>query len=203
MTQDRKIYQTIYTDESDEKPKQIEWTIEELRDRVINSESINSYYLKDKATHWKELFEDKLPSQQDLDGEKWRVVLSDEPSVTGVRASNKGRIKINEKIVETYHEERIQGDLSPVLLEDKKTRNKVGRLVPDGLNVCVYNLVAAAWLKGYIYGTTKGHIHHITNDGYDNRPENLILVSDDEHSQIHYGKKDDNYKPGKYDKHAK
>ena len=82
MTQDRKIYQTIYTDESDEKPKQIEWTIEELRDRVINSESINSYYLKDKATHWKELFEDKLPSQQDLDGEKWRVVLSDEPSVT-------------------------------------------------------------------------------------------------------------------------
>ena len=42
MTQDRKIYQTIYTDDPDNKP--IEWTIEELRDRVIKSESINNYY---------------------------------------------------------------------------------------------------------------------------------------------------------------
>ena len=28
-------------------------------------------------------------------------------------------------------------------------------------------------------------IHHIDNNGYDNRPENLIWLTEEEHNQIH------------------
>ncbi len=48
----------------------------------------------------------------------------------------------------------------------------------DGLRPYVYQMVADAWLKGYTYNPynkTNKQIHHITNGGYDNRPENLIM----------------------------
>ena len=100
-----------------------------------------------------------------------------------------------------YYEEKIDKSLNKDLLENYETRNKVGYLKIVGLGLYVYQMVADAWLVDkYEPGM---EIHHITNDGYDNRPENLILVSATEHEKIHcgnYGKEDNEYKPGKYDK---
>ena len=47
----------------------------------------------------------------------------------------------------------------------------------------VYNFVAYTFLgkkenDGF-------HVHHITNDGYYNTEENLVLLTKDEHSYIH------------------
>lgn len=45
----------------------------------------------------------------------------------------------------------------------------IGWLRADGIDV--YKLVADAWLGNALFGF---EIHHISNDGYDNRSENLI-----------------------------
>lgn len=57
---------------------------------------------------------------------------------------------------------------------------------------CVYRFVAAAFLPNF----TKGYqVHHINNNGYDCRPENLIMLKPREHSKAHgfyvYGDKPD------------
>ena len=199
------VKQTIYKYEQGDETKENTWTIEELRNRVINSDSINDYYLK----KWVD-FESNMKKTENLKGEKWRRV----PWYKRLQvfASNKGRIKINETIVTSYYENNIYNErkaLSRKLLETVGTKNKVGYLIAQipgqtkFLEPYVYQMVADAWLKDYTYdpdSKTNGQIHHITNDGYDNRPENLIFVSSDEHNQIHFGKKDNNYQPGKYDK---
>lgn len=47
---------------------------------------------------------------------------------------------------------------------------------------CVYRFVAAAFLPNYKKGM---HVHHINNNGYDCRPENLILLTPPQHSKVH------------------
>ena len=80
-------------------------------------------------------------------------------------------------------------------------KNKVGYLVVPELSECVYNLVAKAWLAECEQYKPGMQIHHITDDGYDNRPENLIVLDEDIHRQMpRCGVKDDDYWPGKYDK---
>lgn len=69
----------------------------------------------------------------------------------------------------------------------------------DGLRPYVYQMVADAWLKGYTYNPynkTNKQIHHITNDGYDNRPENLIILDNYTHRELHSGRLNLKYKPG-------
>ena len=225
MAQDEnKIYQIIYTgeEEPDKNTKPpIEWTVEELKNAVVNSESINNYYCTDKhKSAW--LFADTEKSE--LDNELWRKCETYTYYGYEIYASNRGRIKVNGKICELYEEisknpkneeykKRLTKSLFNILIKNKETH--IGYLIakiPDAIkkNVrheyfgpYVYQMVADAWLEDYIYDETEGHIHHITNDGYDNRPENLILVSATEHEKIHsgnYGKEDNEYEPGKYDK---
>lgn len=50
----------------------------------------------------------------------------------------------------------------------------------------VYRLVADAWLKSHPNTDDKWARHHINNNGYDNRPENLIWVTAEEHAKIHH-----------------
>lgn len=47
---------------------------------------------------------------------------------------------------------------------------------------CVYRFVAAAFFPNYKVGM---HVHHINNNGYDCRPENLILLTPPQHSKVH------------------
>lgn len=223
MTQDKnKIYQIIYTgeEESDKNTKPpIEWTIEELQNSVVNSESINNYYCTDKhESAW--LFADT--EKPELDNELWRKCETYTYYGYEIYASNRGRIKVNGKICTLYEEisknpkneeykKRLTKSLFNILIKNKETH--IGYLIakiPDDIKrnanheyfgQYVYRMVADAWLINK--NEKRTIVHHITNDGYDNRPENLIFVSSDEHSQIHYGnygKKDNEYEPGKYDK---
>lgn len=203
------------------------WTVEELRKSVVNSESINNYYCTDKhKSAW--LFADTEKSE--LDNELWRKCKSYKYYDYEIYASNHGRIRVEVdtktiKICELYEEisknpkkEEYKEQLTKPLFNAliKNQENHIGYLIakiPDAIkkNVrheyfgpYVYQMVADAWLEGYTYNPkTNKQIHHITNDGYDNRPENLILVSATEHEKIHsgnYGKEDNEYEPGKYDK---
>ena len=188
--------------------KENTWSFNELRDSLVCNESINAWYIK----NWKnfvynpENLEKQEPWAED---ETWRKVKYYRNTKYGqydIWASNYGRIarRIGEnkyKILTDYYEEKIEKSLNKNLLKNHETKNKVGYLKIDGLRPYVYQMIADAWLVDkYEPGM---EIHHITNEGYDNRPENLILVSATEHEKIHsgnYGKEDNEYEPGKYDK---
>ena len=219
MTQDEnKIYQIIYTgeEESDKNTKPpIGWTVEELKNAVVNSESINNYYKRSSSI-------DIITDTKKISGEKWRKCETYTYYGYEIYASNRGRIKVNGEICTLYEEisknpkkeeykEQLTKSLFNVLIKNQE--NHIGYLlakIPNAIKrnanheyfgQYVYRMVADAWLVNK--NEKRTIVHHITNDGYDNRPENLIFVSSDEHNQIHYGnygKKDDDYQPGKYDK---
>ena len=86
-----------------------------------------------------------------------------------IEVSNFGRIKINN-----------------IIQQQKEI--KYGYLFIDLLNnqpYNVYRLVAETWCPCPVEETNRHwHVHHITNNGYDNRPENLIWVNSAEHKII-------------------
>jgi hypothetical protein len=50
----------------------------------------------------------------------------------------------------------------------------------------IYRLVAETWLECPFEDSTGWVVHHITNDGYDNTPNNLIWVTKEQHTgKIH------------------
>ena len=49
----------------------------------------------------------------------------------------------------------------------------------------VYTFIACAFFKDFNNGTELKHIHHINNNGYDSRPDNLIPLTQKEHSIAH------------------
>jgi hypothetical protein len=95
--------------------------------------------------------------------------------------SNLGRIKQNDSILEQFDPEH-----------DNVWKSGYLFVYVDGKKELVYKLVAETWLKkpiniinpaenAYNYNT----IHHITNNGYDNRIENLLRVTSWQHAMIH------------------
>lgn len=107
-----------------------------------------------------------------LPGEEWRTLPNDEH----YSISTMGRVKYNDVIVPQDDTERT-GYLK--LDVDKKLN------VDHSVNV--YTLVAKAFL-----GKKEGDgydVHHIDNNGYDNRPENLILLTRTQHNAVHNGEK--------------
>lgn len=218
------VEQKIYKYKQGEESKTNTWTIGELKNAVVNSESINNYYKRSSSI---DIITDTSP--QKISREKWRKCKNYKYYDYEIYASNRGRIRVEVdtktiKICELYEEiskstkkeeykEQLTKPLFNILVKNQEKH--IGYLlakIPDDIKrnanheyfgPYVYQMVADAWLEDYIYDETEGHIHHITNDGYDNRPENLILVSATEHEKIHscnYGKEDNEYKPGKYDK---
>ena len=129
--------------------------------------------LKVKLNNYRPLFDDLekrrsiSPSfnyqENDLEGEIWKTF----PVDNDYAVSNSGRIKYKGKI-QKQKDEKIQY----VTLADKNLRQDY-----------VYNFVAYTFL-GKIEGDGM-HVHHITNDGYYNTTENLILLTQDEHSYVH------------------
>ena len=112
--------------------------------------------------------------EKDLESEEWKEF----PLDSKYTVSNFGRIKYEGKI-QKQKDEKIQY----VTLADENLRQDY-----------VYNFVAYTFL-GKIEGDGM-HVHHITNDGYYNTTENLILLTQDEHSYVHGFK----VGGGKYDK---
>lgn len=102
-------------------------------------------------------------AENDLKEEIWKPF----PLDTKYTVSNFGRIKYN-GIIQKQKDEKIQY----VRLADDSLRNDY-----------VYNFVAYTFL-GKIEDDGM-HVHHITNDGYYNTTDNLILLTQDEHSYVH------------------
>lgn len=50
--------------------------------------------------------------------------------------------------------------------------------------VYVYQIVADIWLEKPSNASGL-RVHHITNNGYDNRPQNLVWVTEAEHKILH------------------
>jgi hypothetical protein len=89
-----------------------------------------------------------------------------------VEVSNLGRIRYNGKILWQLPDEKQQspyGYLKVSINDDK---------------YLVYRLVAETWCERpdtNVYNT----VHHISNNGMDNRVYNLLWVTKDQHRQIH------------------
>lgn len=102
-------------------------------------------------------------SKQDLDGEIWKSF----PLDSDYTVSNLGRVKYK-GVIQKQKDEKFQY----VTLVNENLRKDF-----------VYNFVAYAFL-----GKKEGdgyHVHHITNDGYYNIVENLVLLTKEEHSFVH------------------
>jgi hypothetical protein len=91
-----------------------------------------------------------------------------------VEVSNMGRIKFNNIILEQkpdYSEKYPEGYLWLEIPDVTKYQR-------------VYRLVAETWCErpdSQIYNT----VHHISNNGTDNRVENLLWVTKEQHAEIH------------------
>ena len=101
--------------------------------------------------------------ENDLTGEIWKTFPLDE----NYTVSNLGRIKYKGQIQKQKDEK-----MGYVTLSDKGLRKDY-----------IYNFVACTFL-GKIEGDGM-HVHHITNDGYYNTTENLVLLTRGEHSYVH------------------
>lgn len=101
--------------------------------------------------------------KSDLPGEIWKTFPLDE----NYTVSNLGRIKYKGQI-----QKQKDKKTGYVTLSDKGLRKDY-----------IYNFVAYTFL-GKMEGDGM-HVHHITNDGYYNTTENLVLLTKDEHSYVH------------------
>ena len=101
--------------------------------------------------------------KQDLESEVWKPF----PLDTKYTVSNLGRIKYEGKI-----QKQKDAKIGYVTLADDNLRKDY-----------VYNFVAYTFLDK-IEGDGR-HVHHITNDGYYNTVDNLILLTQEEHSYVH------------------
>lgn len=129
--------------------------------------------LKEKLNNYQPIFTDLETrrsvspsfnySEHNLKGEIWKTY----PLDNNYSVSNLGRIKYKGKI-QKQKDDKIQY----VTLADENLRKDY-----------TYNFVAYTFL-----GKKEGdgfQIHHITNDGYYNTEENLVLLTKEEHSYIH------------------
>lgn len=101
--------------------------------------------------------------ENNLAGEIWKTF----PLDGNYTVSNLGRIKYKGQIQKQKDEKT-----GYVTLSDKSLRKDY-----------IYNFVAYTFL-GKMEGDGM-HVHHITNDGYYNTTENLVLLTKDEHSYVH------------------
>lgn len=113
-----------------------------------------------------------------IDGEKWKTI----PNFTKnnyYKASNFGRIKFN-KIIVPQKEGGEKG-----LILDKEKFEKMYPKAKNNFdkNYSVHDMVAIVFCGKLIDDGL--HVHHINDNEYDNSINNLVVLSDVEHSIIH------------------
>ena len=147
------------------------YTLRELA-RTANEYTVENSAKKGAKIEGEKRYNSDSPMLPD---EIWKEI--DYTGWSKYQVSNKGRVKWNGQLIK-------QDD------EIKDGRECTGYLVLDRKRECacdhktyVYVLVAMAFL-----GKKSGdglHVHHINNNGYDCRPENLILLEPHQHSKVH------------------
>jgi len=91
---------------------------------------------------------------------------------TKLEGSNFGRVRLGDKILKQYQEEGKPKDWLCVDCSEGKK------------GIHVWRIIAGAWCMKRDGANT---VHHINNNGFDNRPSNLIWVTKDEHDSIEIG----------------
>lgn len=144
----------------------------ELQKLLVSTQSINDGYKGYDDKMWVV----NVTKPDKLDGENWKP----HPTYSGVEISDLGRVKIDGKIEKLTEVTRSRAENLPITAEILEKRSDIGYV---GVRVngewkLVYELVAETFLGKRPEGTV---IHHKTNDGYDNRPSNLMYVPSDDH----------------------
>lgn len=157
----------------------IKYTLDELKELCPQKNELdetNKLYEFTKR-HFKSVYNSK---KENLPGEIW-VRLTQE-GWRNYLVSNMGRVKwwngnnfepliqVNEIINDKEH-------FGYLVFDPAQLKRKIQH------DFYVYTLVAYAFL-GKVVGDKK-HVHHIDNNGYNCRPENLILLTEEQHSYVH------------------
>jgi hypothetical protein len=95
-----------------------------------------------------------------------------------VEVSNLGRIRYNEEILLQLPDLTNNSPYGYLQVRFKERFRKA--------NFLVYRLVAETWCERP--DSNYNIVHHITNNGMDNRATNLLWVTKEQHNQIHFYK---------------
>ncbi len=159
----------------------------------LTPEEIQEYRLKIKTTReinsrYENLSKEELakvsPSfnliREDLEGERWEKYRDNQK----LEVSNLGRVRYSDtkEILEQVDIAKLKGYL---YLKDYKEIQK--RLKFKFQDEYVFQMVAKTFKTKPQDSDAIWDIHHIDNDGYNNREENLKYVSRDDHNKIHWG----------------
>lgn len=152
----------------------IKYTLDELKQLCPQKNELdetNKLYEFTKR-HFESVYNSK---KENLPGEIWaRLTQKDYGKYL---ISNFARVKVERDSGFHLIEQEDEQGKSGYLLLNPKEEISVDR------STYVYTLVAYAFL-GKVIGDKK-HVHHIDNNGYNCRPENLILLDADQHSYVH------------------
>ena len=140
-----------------------EYTIEELQKMLLEPEHYKPVLIfNDKPVH-------EIRDPTPLPGEYFRVYKEDQL----IEVSNYGRIKHKGDLLEQYVRNGELPDYLSVYIP-----------APGSYEDHVWRFVAKTWYENPDK-KEKTIVHHLTNNGFDNRPCNLLWVTDIEHGKIH------------------
>ena len=164
------------------------YTVEKLKDLCPSSSEITDQNKIERETHRLKIYHSERYNSQveNLPGEIW-VRLS-QKGWERIFVSNQARVKYlkddgNLEFLNQDEDPSIS-DFGYLVIDPEKKYPELHKLVSTGYPR-VYKLVAMAFLGKNEYEGDGSVIHHIDNNGYDNRPENLIWLTKKEHGQIH------------------
>lgn len=168
------------------------YTLYELRASANNYKARDSHLyreiLKKKYSRIYNCSEENIPIEflKEVYGinenkEVWKKL--DEFKNEDYSVSNYGRIKHFDKLVKQEEHKELSGYLYMTgYLNDENTE------FSGNTTIEVYKFIAAGFYPEYckVYENPYGYdIHHINNNGYDCRPDNLIPLKPREHSKAH------------------
>ena len=166
------------------------YTVEKLKDLCPSSSEITDQNKIERETHRLKIYHSERYNSQveNLPGEIW-VRLS-QKGWERIFVSNQARIKYlkddgNFEFLNQDEDPSIS-DFGYLVIDPEKKYPELHKLISKGYPRYprVYKLVAMAFLGKDEYEGDGSVIHHIDNNGYDNRPENLIWLTEKEHNQI-------------------
>jgi hypothetical protein len=167
--------------------------IDKIKPLIVDTQTINEYYFKkksiedDKTYILKDEYQDLSYSfdcrkKEGFEGESFLTYPQNKYEDLTIEVSDLGRIRINGEIAEQVEKEGKVGYLQLKYSNKNENIKKAWEAI-EKEDDTVYKMVAKVWLG---HRNDDGFdVHHITNNGYDNRIENLILVKVDDHHKIH------------------
>ena len=171
-----KIILQIILDKDGQILNKNEYTIQKLNEKIIPTSILKStvferqhqsYSFNIKDEHIQNELWRKYPNWDYTNKTRKRKQYK---AINLIEISNLGRVKINNMLMP---QEDKKGYIGYLQIKDYPALGMV------------WNLVAETWLKAPEDGTIDiYHVHHISNNGYDNSIYNLIWLDKETHAQI-------------------